>query len=112
MKKKYYTGIIEFEVIKPTNDMETIGEKLKLSQFGEYCPDNSLRGYGLLHLLDNPLFYRVSKIIMQGRVYIIPADREKNYAKPDCEHKNTSASFNGGSEYTIQCDDCDKIIDD
>lgn len=80
MKKKHYTAITEFEVIAPTNDMETIGEKLKLSMFGEYCPDNSLRGYSLLHLLDHPLHYRVSKITMQGISYIIPADRKKNYS--------------------------------
>jgi hypothetical protein len=52
MKKDRYTAILEFEVIAPTNDMETIGEKLKLSAFGEYCPDASMRGYSLLHLLD------------------------------------------------------------
>lgn len=78
--KKNYTAITEFEVIAPTNDLETVGEILKLSSFGEYCPDNSMRGYQLLHLLDHPLHYRVSKITMKGKSYIIPADREKNYS--------------------------------
>ena len=74
------TKIIEFEVIAPTNNMEKIGEKLELSDFGEYCPEASLRGYSLLFLLDHTLHYRVSKIMMQGKVYIIPANRKKNYS--------------------------------
>lgn len=80
MKKGNTTLITEFEVIAPTNDMEVVGEKLALSKFGEYCPDNSLRGYSLLSLLDHPDHYRVSKITMKGKSYIIPADRVKNYA--------------------------------
>ena len=79
MKKERYTTITEFEVIEPTNDIETIGEKIKLSAFGEYCPDGSLRGYSLLHLLDHQLHYRVSKIIMQGNEYEIPLGREQNW---------------------------------
>lgn len=79
MKKDNDTGILEFEVIAPTNDLEQIGEKLTLSKFGEYCPDNSLRGYNLLFLLDHTLHYRVSKIMMKGKAYEIPADRKKNY---------------------------------
>lgn len=80
MKQEHYTTITEFEVIAPTNDIEKVGWLLKLSAFGEYCPDNSLCGYSLLHLLDHPLHYRVSKIMMKGKVYEIPADRKKNYA--------------------------------
>jgi len=79
MKKENHTAIIEFEVIAPTNEIETIGEKLELSQFGEYCPNNSLRGYSLLFLLDHTNHYRVSKIRMKGKNYIIPIDREKNW---------------------------------
>lgn len=88
MKKEHHTTIAEFEVIAPVHDAETVGEKLKLSAFGEYCPDNSLRGYSLLHLLDHPLHYRVTKIIMQGKTYQIPSDREKNwYPKIHPDHK-------------------------
>ncbi len=79
MKKDYETGIIEFEVIAPTNDLEKIGEKLTIGKMGEYCPDNSLRGYNLLFLLDHTMHYRVSKIMMRGKVYEIPADRKKNH---------------------------------
>lgn len=74
------TAITQFEVILPSNEIETIGEKLNLSLFGEYCPDNSLRGYSLLFLLDNPMHYRVSKIKNNGSEFVIPAEREKNYA--------------------------------
>ena len=31
MKSKNYTAILEFEVINPTNDMESVGEILSLS---------------------------------------------------------------------------------
>lgn len=78
-KKDHYTAILEFEVIAPTNDMETVGEILELSNFGEYCPEKSMRGYQLLFLLDHPDHYRINKIIMQGKRYIIPSDREKNW---------------------------------
>ena len=80
MRKDRYTAIIEFEVIAPTNDMEKVGEKLNLSMFGEFCPDNSLRGYSLLYLIDHPKHYRISKITMQGKTYVIPIDRKQNYA--------------------------------
>lgn len=80
MKQENLTTIVEFEVIAPTNDLETVGEKIVLSEFGEYCPEGgSLRGYSLLVLLDHSLHYRVSKIMMQGKTYIIPEDRKKNY---------------------------------
>lgn len=78
--QSYDTAIIEFEVIFPANCIEKVGEKLKLSLFGEFCPDKSLRGYSLLFLLDNPMHYRVSKVKMKGRVFSIPSDRKKNYA--------------------------------
>lgn len=65
-KKQHYTTILEFTVIKLRTEMETVGEILKLSQFGEYCPDNSLRGYSLTWLLDHPEYYRASKVISQG----------------------------------------------
>jgi hypothetical protein len=94
MKKDRYTAILEFEVIAPTNEMETIGEKLKLSAFGEYCPDASMRGYSLLHLLDHPLHYRVSLIEMKGIKYEIPAEREKNYS-PSYHPETIKYSLNG-----------------
>jgi hypothetical protein len=67
MKQQHYTAITEFEVIKPTNEIETVGEKLTLSMFGEYCPSNSLRGYSLKHLLSNSKNYKPTKIIQQGK---------------------------------------------
>ena len=79
IREKRTTAITEFEIIAPTNELETIGEKLTLSMFGEYCPKKSLRGYSLLELLDHPAHYRVSKITMKGQLYVIPADREKNW---------------------------------
>lgn len=85
MKSKYYTAILEFEVINPTNDLETVGEILSLSSFGEYCPENSLRGYSLLFLLDHPKYYRVSKIIQQGTIYVIPIDRKQNWVVDEVE---------------------------
>lgn len=66
MQKARYTAIKEFTVIKPMNDLEHVGEKLKLSLFGEYCPGRSLRGYQLEKLITNPKHYRVSKIIQKG----------------------------------------------
>ncbi len=79
MRKENRTTITEFEVILPITSLETVGEKLKLSNFGEYCPDNSLRGYQLLYLLDHPKYYRISQVMMKGINYIIPIDREKNW---------------------------------
>lgn len=69
MKKIYYTAITEFEVIRPTNELEKAGEKLKLSAFGEFCPDNSMRAYDLLYLLLLPQYYRISKIVDKGIGY-------------------------------------------
>lgn len=66
MKKSNWTAIIEFEVVKPKSSIETKGEKIKLSPFGEYCPDNSLRGYQLSYLLLNPKNYRPTKIVSRG----------------------------------------------
>lgn len=71
--------ILEFEVIEPTNDIERRGEKLSLTEHGEYCPEKGLRGYNLLFLLDHPSHYWVSKIVMRETVYEIPVDREKNW---------------------------------
>ena len=66
-KKKYYTSILEFEVVKPEHDFDTVGERLKLSMFGEYCPDNSLRGYELEELLMKPEYYRPKVIVQMGK---------------------------------------------
>ncbi len=65
-KKGQYTTILEFEVVKPQHDLETTGERLKLSMFGEYCPDASLRGYELEELLTKPQHYRPKVIIQMG----------------------------------------------
>lgn len=82
MKKENYTAILEFEVIAPTNEMEYVGEKISLSQFGEYCPENSMRGYSLLFLIDHPNHYRVTKITQRGKTLVLSPDRKQNYA-PD-----------------------------
>ena len=66
MKNSNWTTITEFEVIKPTNEMESKGEKLKLSKFGMYCPDGSLRGYYIAFLLINNKNYRPTKIVSKG----------------------------------------------
>jgi hypothetical protein len=65
-KNKDATLILSFEIIKPTNEIETEGEILELSQFGEYCPNNSLRGYSLLHLIQHPDNYKIKSIINKG----------------------------------------------
>jgi len=65
-KKQHYTSIIEFEVVKPQHELETVGERLKLSMFGEYCPNASLRGYELEELLTKPQHYRPKVIIQMG----------------------------------------------
>ena len=81
MQKRWYTAITEFEVIAPINDIEIVGEKIALSTTGDFTPENNpCRWYSLLHLLDHPLHYHVSKVIMQGRCYVIPVDREKNFS--------------------------------
>lgn len=67
-KTHNYTAIQSFEVIVPTNEMETIGEILNLSMFGEYCPDNSMRGYSLEYLLSLPENYRVNAIYQKGQL--------------------------------------------
>lgn len=78
MIKSYIT---EFEIISPTNDAEKAGDKLTLRRSGVFCPvGKPERGYSLLTLLDHPLHYRVSKLVDQGRSFVIPADRKKNYA--------------------------------
>ena len=65
-KKEQYTTILEFEVVKPQHELETVGERLKLSMFGEYCPDASLRGYELEELLMKPQHYRPKVIVQMG----------------------------------------------
>jgi hypothetical protein len=67
-KKQHYTSIIEFEVVKPQHELETEGERLKLSMFGEYCPDASLRGYELEELLTKPQHYRPKVIVQIGEL--------------------------------------------
>lgn len=69
--KKRHTAILTFVVIKPTHELETKGEELKLSLFGEYCPDNSLRGYSLFELLTRPQNYAIKLIIQKGKIELI-----------------------------------------
>lgn len=80
MKKEHYTAITEFEVIAPRNDVEKVGDKITLSGNGYYLSEDNRRQYSLLSLIDHPLHFRVSKIIMQGVTFEIPADREQNYS--------------------------------
>ncbi len=65
-RKEQYTTITEFEVIKPQNEYETVGERLELSDFGEYCPKQSMRGYSLEELLIKPENYKPKVIIQMG----------------------------------------------
>lgn len=67
-KKKQYTSILSFEVIKPQHDIETVGEVLELSSFGEYCPEASMRGYSLEELLIKTDHYRPKVIVQMGEV--------------------------------------------
>lgn len=80
MKKEHYTAITEFEVIAPTMDEEKVGDTFKLSNIGEFRSEDGKIMHSLISLIDHPAHYRVSKIIMHGKKYFIPADREKNYA--------------------------------
>ena len=73
MRKANYTAITEFVVLKPKDELETVGEKLRLSNFGEYCPDNSLRGYTLQELLINSENYKPSVIIEMGKTISLPS---------------------------------------
>lgn len=66
-----YTAVLEFEVISPQHELEKIGERLKLSLFGEYCPDNSLRGYSLEELLIKPQHYRAKVIVQMGKIIML-----------------------------------------
>jgi len=50
-----------FEVVKPKNSIERKGEKFHLTVFGQYCPQNSLRGYTLSYLIAHPDNYRPIK---------------------------------------------------
>jgi len=68
--------IIQFTVMQPRNEFEFRGEVLFLSQFGEYCPKNSMRGYSLLQLLDYPESYKPTLIKMNGINYEIPLNRQ------------------------------------
>ena len=62
------TYIKEFVVVAPTNDMETVGERLTISMWGEYCPPKSLRGYNLGFLLAHPNNYQITKIVERGEL--------------------------------------------
>lgn len=67
-EEQFKTLIVSFIIIDPNHEMETRGEILKLSAFGEYCPDNSLRGYKLAYLLKNSSSYQPYEIMDQGQI--------------------------------------------
>lgn len=71
-KKDSYTAIIAFEVINPQGSYESKGEVLYLSRFGEYCPNQSLRGYQLIELLMKPDNYRPVTIVQKGELMHLP----------------------------------------
>jgi len=63
------TYIKSFRVIKPADELETVGEILTMSIFGEFCPANSLRGYSLYELISAPEHYEVYEIFQRGTTY-------------------------------------------
>ncbi len=65
-QKKNPSTILSFIVTEPTNEFETKGEILKLSGFGEYCPEASLRGYSLSYLLSCSNHYAPHQLIEEG----------------------------------------------
>lgn len=71
--------ISEFEVVNPTNEFESIGLKFTMDVKGRYRVPGRILEYSLLFLLDHPLHYRISKVVMNGIQYVIPVDREKNW---------------------------------
>ena len=61
------TTIISFKVVVP-DEAEIQDEIISLSYFGEYCPDNSLRGYQLEYLLQNSDRYQIHQIMEKGTI--------------------------------------------
>lgn len=76
--KENYSVILEFEVINPQTEFEYKSEILKLSMFGEYCPDKSLRGYSLEELLLKPIYYRPRLIAQRGKIILLNYDNTRN----------------------------------
>lgn len=66
--QKNYTAILEFEIIKPNNFQEKLGERLVLSNFGEYTKKESLMGYSLDELVLHPERFRPKVICQEGVV--------------------------------------------
>lgn len=60
------TNIQTFVVCKPCCEMETVGEELHLSMFGEYCPAGSMRSYTLFFLLTHPRNFCIKTINDKG----------------------------------------------
>lgn len=89
---KIKTTILEFVVIAPQHELETVGEKLKLTEFGEYCPDNSFRSYELYELLAKPQFYRPWKLVKNGKeqFFVLPATIENQFL-PNAEYSSNMA---------------------
>jgi hypothetical protein len=73
--------------VKPKHELKAAGERLKLSMFGEYFPDASLRGYALEELLTKPQHYRPKVIIQMGETVSL------NYACKELSIHNVSASL-------------------
>lgn len=79
MKKENYTAILEFEVINPTGDGESTGDKYTLNFAGEYANESGTREMDLIFFLDHPAHYKASKIVSKGQTYLIPSDRQLNW---------------------------------
>lgn len=69
------TTIVQFEVINPRHELETKGEILTQSIYGEYCPEASLRGYSLESLLSAPNHYRPILIMDRGELKSIGVEK-------------------------------------
>jgi hypothetical protein len=62
MSYEVYPIVLEFEIIKPTDELEKTGEKLYLSYHGGYSPPRSLRGYKFEELISKPKNYRATRL--------------------------------------------------
>lgn len=72
--RRVKTYIASFRIIAPHpfDEIGKPGEILRLSIFGEYCPENSLRGYQLHDLLMSPACYQPYEIYVKGELITFP----------------------------------------
>ena len=54
MEDKWYQLVTQYE-----GSDAKLGEVVKLSRYGEYCPDNSLRGYSKDEIENNECWNRI-----------------------------------------------------